>query len=129
LLAIKRLLAYTPDAAALRKLREATRRITSAHRKFPLILVSEDDEEFVWDGLDKKLAFDLIGLGYVSSIDADAGWAISNRLGRRNACFDGAIRLYWPNMGATADHVVSTVWTVERMLEAPTYTNAEDRFA
>ena len=107
---------------------EVCRIITSPHRKFPLILVSEDDDEFVWDGLDKKLAYDLIGLGYVSSIDADAGWEISNRLGRRNACFDGAIRLYWPNLGTTADHVVSTVWTAERMLDAPTYTNAEDRF-
>ena len=107
---------------------EVCRIITSINRRFPLILVSEDEEEFVWDGLDKKLAFDLIGLGYVSSIDADAGWEISNRLGRRNACFDGAIRLYWPNLGTTADHVLSSIWTADRMLDAPANTNAEDRF-
>lgn len=107
---------------------ELCRIITSPKRKFPLILVSEDDEEFVWDGLDKKLAFDLVGLGYVSSIDADAGWEITKRLGRGHACYDGAVRLYWPNVAATAGHVVSTVWTAERMLEAPADANAEDMF-
>jgi hypothetical protein len=107
---------------------EVCRIIMSANRKVPLVLVSEDDEEFVWDDLDKKLAFDLIGLGYVSSIDAEAGWEISGRLGRRNACFDGAVRLYWPSLGNTPDQVASTVWTAERMLESPTDTNAEDRF-
>ena len=107
---------------------EVCRIIASTRRKFPLVLVSEDDEEFVWDGLDKKLAFDLIGLAYVSSIDSDAGWEISNRLGRRNACFDGAIRLYWPNLGTTPEQLQSTVWTAERILEAPANTNAEERF-
>lgn len=109
---------------------DVCRIITSQRRRFPLVLVSEVEEEFVWDGLDRKLAFDLIGLAYVSSIDSDAGWEVSERLGRRGACFDGAVRLYWPNVGdgADSDNVLSTVWTSERMLDAPTGANAEERF-
>ncbi|MCC7633625.1 hypothetical protein [Stenotrophomonas rhizophila] len=107
---------------------EVCKIILSGQRKFPLILVSEDDDEFVWDGLDKKLASDLVGLGYVSTVDSDAAWEISSRLGRRAACFDGAVRIYWPNIGTSLDQLVSTVWTLERMLDAPANTNAEDRF-
>ncbi|EWC50775.1 hypothetical protein XAR_3205 [Xanthomonas citri pv. glycines str. 8ra] len=107
---------------------EVCRIVLSGQRRFPLILISEFEEEFIWDGLDRKLASDLVGLGYVASIDADAGWEISNRLGKRGACFDGAIRIYWPNIGTSLDQLVSTVWTPERILDVPASANAEDRF-
>ena len=107
---------------------EVCKIISSANRKFPLVLVSEDEDSFVWDGLDRQLAYDLVGLGYVSSIDSEAGREVSNRLGRRNACFDGAVRIYWPHVGIPADQVVTTLWTPERMLDAPANTNAEQRF-
>jgi len=107
---------------------EVCKIISSANRKFPLVIVSQDDDSFVWDGLDKQLAYDLAGLGYVSSIDAAAGKEILNRLGLRNACYDGAVRIYWPHAGAPTDQVMSTLWTAERMLDAPANTNAEQRF-
>ncbi|MBD3828371.1 hypothetical protein [Stenotrophomonas sp.] len=107
---------------------EVCKIIASANRKFPLVLVSEDEGSFVWDGLDRQLAYDLAGLGYVSVIDDEAGREILTRLGRRNACFDGAVRIYWPHVGAPHDPVMSTLWTAERMLEAPANTTAEQRF-
>lgn len=107
---------------------EVCRMILSSQRKFPLVLISQERGQFVWDGLDRKIASDLVGLSYVSSVDEEAAKEISHRLGRKLACYDGAVRIYWPTGGTALDQVSSTVWTSERMLESPTHSNAEDRF-
>ncbi len=107
---------------------EVCRIILSGQRKFPLVLVSQQRGEFVWDALDRKIASDLVGLGYVSTINEEAAKEVSRRLGRKFACFDGAVRIYWPSGGTALDQMASSVWTPERMLESPIHSNAEDRF-
>lgn len=107
---------------------EMCRIILSGQRRFPLVVVSQQRGEFVWDGLDRKIASDLVGLGYVSTVNEDAAREISQRLGRKLACYDGAVRIYWPAGGTALDQIASTVWTPERMLESPAYSNAEERF-
>lgn len=107
---------------------EVCRIILSDQRKFPLVLLSQQRGDFVWDGLDRKIASDLVGLSYVSSVDQEAAREISQHLGRKLACYDGAVRIYWPTGGTALDQLASTVWTPERMLDSPTHSNAEDRF-
>ncbi|WP_164073694.1 hypothetical protein [Stenotrophomonas maltophilia] len=107
---------------------EVCRIILAGQRKFPLVLVSQKQGDYVWDALDRKIASDLVGLGYVSTIDEDAAKEVSRRLGRKFACFDGAVRIYWPSGGTALEHIASSVWTPDRMLESPIHSNAEDRF-
>ena len=103
--------------------------IMARKRSFPLVVVSDLEGAQIWDALDKKAAFDLTGLAYVSSIDEDASWQLSERLGRRHACFAGAVRLYWPNPeGSSHEGFPSTVWTADRLLSVPTEADPEEQF-
>lgn len=104
--------------------------ITSARRKFPLVLVSDYEDVQVWDALDRKIASDLAGLAYVASIDDEASWQLSETLGRRFSCFDGAVRIYWPNsdVDGASTPIQSTIWTADRLLSVPEGVNGEDRF-
>lgn len=104
--------------------------VTSHNRSFPLVLVSTYEGQPVWEAIERKIASDLTGLSYVSMLDEEAGWEISDRLDRRYSCYDGAIRIYWPNVAGTGGEgsVQTTVWTPDRLLDVPDGVDSEDRF-
>ncbi|RDI20749.1 hypothetical protein DFR41_110157 [Pseudacidovorax intermedius] len=88
--------ATTDDAA--RQLCDALR---SKTRRLPIIVVSNDEDELVWRGLQNKLADELIGLADVAVVSAESSWVLTDELGPRDSCYLGAVRLYWP--GGRAD--------------------------
>lgn len=92
--------------------------ITHHERRLPVIVVSEFEGKSIDEGLPDALARDLAGLAIVASIDDAASWAITDELGREWACFNGAIRIYWPIKGAGAGAYYHPLWTRERLLES-----------
>lgn len=84
-------------------------------RVHPVVVVSDLDGEELLVGLGEKLAFDLFGLADVCAIDDEASWALSEKLGKINSCYLGAVRLYWPVSG-TASKLYSSVWTAAKLL-------------
>lgn len=91
--------------------------IKSSFRAHPIIVVSELDGEELLPGLSEKLSYDLQGLAYVHSIDDDASWALSSKLGKINSCYLGAVRLYWP-IAPGSEKIYSSVWTASKLLPA-----------
>lgn len=91
--------------------------IKSGSRVHPIIVVSELDGEELLPSLSEKLSYDLQGLAYVHSIDDDASWALSSKLGKINSCYLGAVRLYWP-IAPGSEKIYSSVWTASKLLPA-----------
>jgi len=86
-------------------------------RTLPIVVVSEIENEPVWDNLEQSLAADLAGLARVVRIDDNASWALSDKLGKLYSCYRGAVRLYWPSGKELNAHVPrSSVWTASQML-------------
>jgi len=75
-------------------------RLVSESRIRPIVVVSQNEGEFVWPTLPDELAYDLAGLATVVSIDDEASWALTEHLGKKNSCYLGAVRLYWPGKKA-----------------------------
>lgn len=92
-------------------------RIKDVSRVHPIIAVSELDGEELLPGLCYKLAHDVHGLAYVYSIDDDASWALSSKLGKVNSCYLGAVRLYWPTT-RSSEKLHTNLWTASKLLPA-----------
>ena len=84
-------------------------------RKLPLVLVSEFDGEEAWPNITQRLCRDLVGAAEVFCIREDASLLLSEKIGKKNSCYLGAIRLYWPatSLGQIPK---SHVWTEESLL-------------
>lgn len=88
--------------------------IKDRQRRFPIVVISVDEDEVVWQDLPSKLAFHLVGLADVAFVDAESSWILTDRLGKQNSCYLGAVRLYWP--GASQDGGLwSVTWTSPRL--------------
>lgn len=84
-------------------------------RKLPLVLVSEFDGEEAWPNIAQHLGRDLVGAAEVFRIREGASLLLSEKIGKRNSCYLGAIRLYWP--ATSAEQMPrSHVWTEESLL-------------
>jgi len=92
--------------------------LVSESRLRPVVVVSQNEGEFVWPHLPDELAYDLAGLADVVSIDDDASWELTEHLGKRNSCYLGAVRLYWPSKKAMNGslQLPGTVWTASNLL-------------
>ncbi len=101
--------ATTDDAAT--KLSEALR---SKSRKLPIVVVSDDPDEGVWQDLGSKVAESLVGLADVAVVSPESSWVLTDELGPRDSCYLGAVRLYWP--GTRPDGSLSGVtWRAARL--------------
>ena len=98
--------------------RQLADEIRDSTRTLPLVVVSHIEGETLWPKLADDLAYDLVGLTRVITIDDDASWTLSDRLGKLNSCYQGAIRLYWPPQKRSdgVNHFNSTVWTASALL-------------
>lgn len=87
--------------------------ITSPDRNIPLVVISEVEGQTVLSGIAGDLAVDLTALAAVVTVDEDAAWAITNKLGRAKSCFSGGVRLYWPTREPSggAAPVPGRLWT------------------
>jgi hypothetical protein len=92
--------------------------ISSLGRSLPTIVVSEIEGETLWPRIADELAYDLAGLARVVRINEEATWALSDRIGKLNSCYRGAVRLYWPPRlrNDSSVHFNSTVWTASVLL-------------
>lgn len=82
------------DIASVQALCDALRTPT---RKLPLVVVSMDRDEQVWEDLHVKAAEHLVGLADVAFVDAESSWLLTDELGPHDSCYLGAVRLYWPS--------------------------------
>ncbi|MCL4233943.1 MAG: hypothetical protein KJ042_05450 [Deltaproteobacteria bacterium] len=48
-------------------------------------------------------------------IDSAASWGLTDALGRRLSCYDGAIRIYWPKFTLKDDPHRHPLWTADRL--------------
>lgn len=99
-----------------------TSTIQDPARTLPIVVVSEVEQEPVWDDLEVLLAADLAGLARVVRIDEDASWELTDELGKLSSCYLGAVRLYWPRGKELDSSNVprSSVWTASYMLSQDT---------
>lgn len=70
--------------------------LRSDNRRLPIVVVSNDEDEIVWQDLHTKIAEHLVGLAYVAVVSAESSWILTDELGPRDSCYLGAVRLYWP---------------------------------
>jgi hypothetical protein len=79
------------------------------------------------------LASQLIGIAHVVSIMASqATYELTDRLGRSLSVYDGAVRIYWPGLTASADPYVHRLWlgrTVELIDERARFRDRPSGFS
>lgn len=74
-----------------------------------------DTDELVWEELSDQLARDMIGLAQVAVVDEVGSWVMTDKLGKADSCYLGAVRLYWPKINPAARGLRGTVWTPPRL--------------
>ncbi|WP_250627053.1 syntaphilin domain-containing protein [Pinirhizobacter soli] len=90
--------------------------ILSPRRTMPIVAVSVDEGEERWPGLSKQIARDLSALATLVRLSEEASWGLTDEVGSRLSCFNGAVRLYWPVLKGTVEHrVPGRVWTPDRL--------------
>ncbi|WP_148044702.1 hypothetical protein [Stagnimonas aquatica] len=96
-------------------------------RRFPVVVVSNDEDERVWLDLHLKVAEHLVGLAYVAVVSAESSWILTDELGPRDSCYLGAVRLYWP--GATVGRSLAGInWLASRLALFGTDESGRNRF-
>jgi hypothetical protein len=85
--------------------------IKSPQRTVPILVVSRGHNGLALPDIHSKLAHDLAGLANVVVMDSDAGWALTDALGKMLSCFAGGVRLYWPRLALTEDPQRHPLWT------------------
>jgi hypothetical protein len=88
-------------------------RLLDKGRRFPVLVISDDLDERPWPNLAEKLARDLVGVAHVAVVDDEGSWAMTDELGKRDSCYLGAVRLYWP-LGEK-DYLSSSIWTASKL--------------
>ncbi len=89
--------------------------ILSATRTLPIIVVSRYEGFLLHPSLVEILAADVCGLGIVADIDDEAAWEMTRQIGKEWSCFNGAIRIYWPNLDRNQSPRSHPLWTSERL--------------
>lgn len=110
--------------------RKLADKILDPHRTLPVLVVSEIEDQPLWEGLEDSLAFDLSGLAQVVRIDELASWGLTDEIGKLYSCYQGAVRLYWPSSTGSDEHTVprNTVWTAAHMLSLDDDGKGSNRF-
>lgn len=75
-------------------------RINDQNRRLPVVVVAVEN----WSGapaiepaLPQRISRELFGLAHVHLLsDSAAAWEFSDAIGSEHACYNGAVRIYWP---------------------------------
>lgn len=103
--------------------------IGSESRAIPLMVVSQNEGQPIWPRIAEDLAYDLTALAGVVTIDEEAAWALTSKLGKVNACYRGAIRLYWPTRQLPGElRFRNPLWTASTLLSSDSDGNGASRF-
>lgn len=86
------------------------------NRPVPIVAVSDEYGALLHPGILEALAEDLAGLGIVARLDPSASWRVTARKGKAWSCYGGAMRLYWPGIGAGSEPTSHPLWTPLRLL-------------
>ena len=89
--------------------------MVAENRRVPVVAVSERDGAVFYPELAEHLARDLCGLAYVVSLDEEASWRLTKRLGREWSCYNQAIRVYWPSIRDLRSPERHPIWTPARL--------------
>lgn len=100
--------------------------LRSSVRTIPIIVVSLNEGETIWPRIAENVAFDLAGLARVVRLDEEAAWSLTDSIGKRDSCYNGAVRLYWPSRGTA--QLSGTVWTASALLSSDRDGSGENRF-
>jgi len=84
-------------------------------RRFPLVVVSSDQDGLTWPNLSADLASQLVGLAEVADVNRDAAWILTEELEKHSSCYRGAVRLYWPGVSKDG-RLRSQLWASDRQL-------------
>jgi hypothetical protein len=89
-------------------------RLLSSSRRLPIVMVSRTSLSDKWLVDPGELADRLAGIAEVYVLDDKwAGYALSEEVGKLYSCYNGAVRLYWPNFSLT-EAPYSPVYLPER---------------
>ena len=103
-------------------------RLIDPTRNFPIIVASIDPEEQIWDRFPDELARNMVGIAHVAIVDEEGSWAMTDKLGKMDSCYLGAVRLYWPVISSGARSLRGTVWTPSRLRTFGTDEGGMNRF-
>lgn len=73
-------------------------------RNLPVIAVSAFEGSYLTETFPTDLANDLVGVALVASVAADTSWEMTRLRGKEWSCFNGAIRIYWPQLNFATDN-------------------------
>jgi len=91
------------------------KRLYSKQRRLPIVLVSRTSVSGKWIVDPAELAERLAGITEIYSLDDKwAGYALSDQIGKLYACYNGAVRVYWPDFDP-AEAPYSPVYIPERL--------------
>ncbi len=104
--------------------------ILSLNRCVPVVVVSELEGQTIWPRLADDIAFDLICLARVYRSSTEVSWELTERLGKADSCYLGAVRVYWPQRSGSENHTCppSRLWTAYQMLSTDTDGKGPQRF-
>lgn len=80
-------------------------------RNLPVIVVSGKDDEVLTPTFADELAEELVGVALVCTIDSPTSRGLTNSRGKEWSCFNGAIRIYWPNLELLNSPFRHPFWT------------------
>ncbi len=91
------------------------KRLYSTQRRLPIVLVSRMPVSNKWLVDPADLADPLAGIAEVHSLDDKwAAYALSDEIGKLYSCYNGAVRLYWPDFDPN-EHPYSPIYLPDRI--------------
>ncbi len=103
--------------------------IFSPVRRLPVVVVSELSGETLAGDLHERLSQDLCGLAHTVRLSQEGARELTSRRGREWSCYNGAVRLYWPDRSHRNDSRVHPLWTYDYIMSRSEIgTQARDLF-
>jgi hypothetical protein len=92
-------------------------RLLSRSRRLPIVIISRDILSDTWLVDPTEMGNRLAGIAEVCALDDKwTGYALSNEVGKIYSCYNGAVRLYWPDFNPEASPY-SPIYTPDRVHE------------
>ncbi len=88
--------------------------LTDSNRRIPIVVVAKNDLGGIFMSPD-QLQSRLIGLAKVYTYDKPVAWSITQQIGSRLGCWNGAIRIYRPGCTLQDGSNQNRFWTWARM--------------
>lgn len=82
-----------------------------------MIVVSEHYGLVLHPDISNSLARDISGLAVVAQVDNEASWGMTRTVLKEWSCYNGAIRIYWPNLNFNGNPLDHSLWTSQRLLQ------------